>query len=190
MVIPFTLLIALTDPLGLTRPLTLWPTILPLLITTAEREPPEHVVPTLTTTHAPSKLAPTPPPLLGRGDDRCVSSAGLRAGRSGVASRVPDKDFSSFPMLPPVLPDCASAMPGLMTTTTPAQNKTVIIQSRTAFFIRISLSTTGYWDCYFAGRTRRRTPHRQFRSSIFRKCMSSPSVASPVGVMRFSPGRY
>ena len=35
-----------------------------------------------------------------------------RAGRSGSADRVPDRDFSSLPMLPPALPDCANAAPG------------------------------------------------------------------------------
>src|ERR1700687_5677480 len=88
--------------------------ILPLLTTTAVVLLPEQVVPTETTTHAPSKLPappPPPPPPLRREVDRRGSSSGLLrgAGRSGSTDREPDSDFSSLPMLPPPLPDCASA---------------------------------------------------------------------------------
>ncbi|WP_436210687.1 hypothetical protein [Bradyrhizobium sp. LjRoot220] len=65
-------------------------------------------------THAPSKFPPPLPPLFRearRGSS--ASDLGLlrRAGFSvstarGVA-REPDSDFSSLPMLPPALPDCA-----------------------------------------------------------------------------------
>ena len=63
-VTPLELLIALTAPFGLTRPLTPWPMILPLVTTTALRLLPEQVVPTLLTIHAPSK--PLTPPRLVR----------------------------------------------------------------------------------------------------------------------------
>ena len=80
-VTPLELLIALTAPLGLTRPLTPWPMILPLVTTTAFRLLPEQVVPTLLTTHAPSKLPAAPPCEARRGS----SASGLlrRAGLSG-----------------------------------------------------------------------------------------------------------
>ncbi|MBR1230925.1 hypothetical protein [Bradyrhizobium sp. AUGA SZCCT0182] len=69
-------------------------------------------------THVPSKLPPPPPPApppLFREARRGSSGSGLgllrRAGFSvstarGVV-RDPDSDFSSLPMLPPALPDCA-----------------------------------------------------------------------------------
>jgi hypothetical protein len=69
-----------------------------------------HRVPTATATQAPSKLAP-----LFRDAARGSSAAGFRAGFSRTTARgtwrEPDNDFSSLPMLPPVLPDCASASP-------------------------------------------------------------------------------
>lgn len=46
MVMPLALPTALAAPLGLTVPLTPWPTMLPLLTTTAEVLLPEQVVPT------------------------------------------------------------------------------------------------------------------------------------------------
>ncbi|WP_192740724.1 hypothetical protein [Bradyrhizobium sp. OAE829] len=95
------------EPLPLTLPLTPWVMILPLVTTTAPVVVPPQ--PTDVTIHAPSKLPP--PPL--REARRGLSASGLlrRAGFSvsiarGVA-RDPDSDFSSLPMLPPALPDCA-----------------------------------------------------------------------------------
>src|SRR3954463_5497798 len=110
MVMPLALPTAFAAPLGLTVPLTPWPIILPLLTTTAEVLPPEQVVPTPTTIQAPSKLLPPPPPPRLDAERRGASSdlLGLVA-RSGDADRAPDSDFSSLPMLPPALPDCASA---------------------------------------------------------------------------------
>ena len=112
-VTPLELLIALTAPFGLTRPLTPWPIILPLLTTTALRLLPEQVVPTLLTTHAPSKLPTPPPPPCEARRGSSVSGLLRRAGFSDStgrgASREPDSDFSSLPMLPPALPDCAIA---------------------------------------------------------------------------------
>ena len=97
------------EPLPLTVPLTPWATILPLVTTTAPVVVPPQ--PTDVTIHAPSKLPPPPPPL--REARRGLSASGLlrRAGFSvsiarGVA-RDPDSDFSSLPILPPALPDCA-----------------------------------------------------------------------------------
>ena len=55
MVMPLELPTALAEPLALTRPLTPCPMILPLLTITALVLPPEQLVPTATTTHAPSK---------------------------------------------------------------------------------------------------------------------------------------
>jgi hypothetical protein len=72
-------------------------------------------VPTATATHEPSKLPPPPlSPPLRRDARRGSSDSGLarRAGFEGSTARgvwrVPDSDFSSLPMLPPALPDCAS----------------------------------------------------------------------------------
>ncbi|MBR1283090.1 MULTISPECIES: hypothetical protein [unclassified Bradyrhizobium] len=99
------------EPLPLTLPLTPWAMILPLVTTTA----PVVVLPQPTdvTIQAPSKLPPPPPPPLLREARRGLSASGLlrRAGFSvsiarGVA-REPDSDFSSLPILPPALPDCA-----------------------------------------------------------------------------------
>jgi hypothetical protein len=97
------------EPLPLTLPLTPWAMILPLVTTTAPVVVPPQ--PTDVTIHAPSKLPPPPPPL--REARRGLSASCLlrRAGFSvsiarGVA-RDPDSDFSSLPILPPALPDCA-----------------------------------------------------------------------------------
>jgi hypothetical protein len=112
-VTPLELLIALTAPFGLTRPLTPWPMILPLVTTTAFRLLPEQVVPTLLTTHAPSKLLA---PLLcearrGSSASGLLRRAGLSDSLARGGSREPESDFSSLPILPPALPDCACAGP-------------------------------------------------------------------------------
>jgi len=109
-------------PLGLTDPELRSPEILPPEMTNLSLLLPQGV-PTATATHAPSKLppplpSPPPPPLL-RDARRGSSASGLerRAGFDGStargASREPDSDFSSLPMLPPALPDCASAVPDM-----------------------------------------------------------------------------
>lgn len=101
----------------LTVPRTPSPMILPELTTTAPLVLPPQ--PTLTTAQAPSKPPPPPPPPppLRRGDERS-SVAGLlrREGAAGSAERPeevswrePDNDFSSLPIEPPALPDCAKA---------------------------------------------------------------------------------
>jgi hypothetical protein len=102
--------------------------ILPLVTTSAVVLLREQVVPTELTIQAPSKLPPPPPPPIFRDEDRCGSSASdllRRAGRSGStergACREPDRDFSSLPMLPPVLPDCASARPGALASEAPSR---------------------------------------------------------------------
>jgi hypothetical protein len=112
--------------------------------------------PVLVKAHAPSKLPRPPPTLLGR--DRCVSSGGLCAGRSGLVSLDPDNDFSSFPMLPPALPDCASATRGLVTARSPAQNRAVVIRCRAALFIRIDL-LTNYCELPFCRPAHRHSSH-------------------------------
>ena len=108
----------LVAPFGLTDPELSSPEILPPEITNLSVLLPQGV-PTATATHAPSKLPPPPPlppsPLLFRDARRGSSASGLlrRAGFEGSTargvSREPDSDFSSLPMLPPALPDCASA---------------------------------------------------------------------------------
>ena len=109
--------------------------ILPLETTTAVVLVPEQVLPTATTTHAPSKLLLPPP----RDAERRGSSAsGLlrRAGRSGSADRgvwrEPDSDFSSLPILPPALPDCATATLGLIATASEAQSRAILVRRRMA----------------------------------------------------------
>jgi hypothetical protein len=103
-------------PFGLTEPELNSPEILPPEITNRSLALPQGE-PTATETHVPSKLPPPPPPSppLLREVRRGSSASGLarRAGFEGSAargaSREPDSDFSSFPMLPPALPDCAIA---------------------------------------------------------------------------------
>jgi hypothetical protein len=104
-----------TPPPELTVPLTPSAIILPLVTTTAPVVLPPQ--PTEVTIHAPSKLPPPPPPPLpllrearrgssgsGRG---LLRRAGLSLSTARGVARDPDSDFSSLPMLPPVLPDCA-----------------------------------------------------------------------------------
>lgn len=71
-------------------------------------------MPALETDQEPSRLPPPPP----------CEAAGRRlsfgllcfAGRCGAASRDPESDFSRLPMVPPMLPDCASICMGARTT--------------------------------------------------------------------------
>src|ERR1700738_1912108 len=110
--------------------------ILPLVTTIAVVLLPQGV-PTELTTHAPSKLPPPPPPPpppLFRAARRGSSASGLlrRAGRAVStergASREPDSDFSSLPMLPPALPDCANAKPGPNATEINKQSRQILIE--------------------------------------------------------------
>jgi hypothetical protein len=102
-----------TLPLGVTRAVPYCPVNVPPEMTTVSLELPQGV-PTLVRTHAPSMLPPPPPPALLRAR-LGASASGLlrRAGFEGAAergaSRDPDSDLSSLLMLPPPLPDCASA---------------------------------------------------------------------------------
>ena len=71
---------------------------------------------------------------------RGVSASGsLRLARSGSADRgverEPDTDFSSLPILPPALPDCANAAPAPFTMIIDAQSRAILIERRTAFAI-------------------------------------------------------
>jgi hypothetical protein len=111
-------------PFGLTEPELNSPEILPPEITNRSVALP-HGVPVATETHEPSKLPPPlpPSPPLFREARRGSSASGL-ARRAGLAdstargaSREPDNDFSSLPMLPPALPDWATAPPPAATAT-------------------------------------------------------------------------
>ena len=106
------------EPFGLTEPELSSPEMLPPLIVNRSVLLPQ---PWDRATHAPSKLPP--PPLL-RAARRGSSGSALgllrRAGFSVSTARgdvrEPDSDFSSLPMLPPTLPDCAK--PALVPTAT------------------------------------------------------------------------
>ena len=128
-----------TPPFGLTRAVPYCPTIPPLEMTTVSVELPQGV-PTLVRIHAPSILPPPlPPPPLFRGARLGASVSVLlrRAGFEGSAargvSREPDSDFSSLPMLPPALPDCARARFGKATTTSVADSRTALVRYRMRF---------------------------------------------------------
>jgi hypothetical protein len=101
------------EPFGLTEPELSSPEIRPLLIVKRSVLLPQ---PWDWATHAPSKLPPAlpPPPLLFRAARRGSAGSALgllrRVGLSVSTARgvrEPDSDFSSLPMLPPALPDCA-----------------------------------------------------------------------------------
>ena len=106
-------------------------------MTTVSEEEPQGE-PTLVRTHAPSRL---PPPPLFRGARRGSSASGLlrRAGfevsTARGASRVPDRDFSSLPTLPPALPDCAPARPGKATTASAADSTAAFSRYRVTLCI-------------------------------------------------------
>ena len=108
------------------------PTILLPAMTTVSVEVPQGE-PTLVRTHAPSKLpSPLPPRPLFRDARRGSSASGLlrRAGLEGStargALREPDSDFSSLPILPPALPDCARAGPGKATIASVAHSRAAL----------------------------------------------------------------
>src|ERR1700738_3732446 len=103
-------------------------------------------VPTATATQAPSKFpppSPAPPPLF-RAARRGSSASGLffRAGFSLSTARgvwrEPDSDFSSLPMLPPALPDCASERPVPNPTNSTSDTRPVLIERRMAFCISVA----------------------------------------------------
>jgi hypothetical protein len=103
----------LVEPFGLTDPELNSPEILPPEMTNLSVALPQGV-PTATETHEPSKLPSPPPPLLrdarrGSSDSGLARRAGLEGSTVRGFSREPDSDFSSLPMLPPALPDCATA---------------------------------------------------------------------------------
>ena len=107
-------------------------------------------VPKLATAQAPSKLPPPlPPAALFRDARRGSSAAGLlrRAGVEGSiargASREPDSDFSSLPILPPALPDCARAMPGNGTVASVAESRAALTTYRKTLGILGWLPTNG-----------------------------------------------
>lgn len=109
--------------------------IRPLVMTIAPLSVPPQ--PTLVVAHAPSKLPPPPPPPpLDRDARRGSSASGLlrRAGFDGStergASREPERDFSSLPMLPPVLPDCAQANPVPNATEINRESRPILTEGR------------------------------------------------------------
>lgn len=119
-------------------------------MTTVSEEEPQGE-PTLVRTHAPSRL---PPPPLFRGARRGSAASGLlrRAGfevsTARGASREPDRDFSSLPMLPPTLPDCAPAGLGKATTASAADSTAAFPRYRVTVCIM----------CWFPMRRPRRPP--------------------------------
>lgn len=124
-----------TDPFGLTWPVPYCPTSLPLEITTASVEL-AQVAPTLRRIHAPSRLPAPPPPLfrdarLGASASRLLRLAGLEGSAARGVAREPDSDFSSLPMLPPALPDCACAKPA--TAASVADSKAALVKVRMMF---------------------------------------------------------
>jgi hypothetical protein len=115
--------------------------ILPPEMTTRSVLPPQGV-PMALTTHAPSKLPPPlpSPPLLrdarrGSSDSGLARRAGLEDSTARGVSREPDSDFSSLPMLPPALPDCASAAPEANVANSAIDNAPDLIKRRTGFSI-------------------------------------------------------
>ncbi len=80
-------------------------------------------------------------PALLRGARRGASASGLlrRAGFSGSTARgvarEPDSDFSSLPMLPPALPDCARAISGKATMASVADSRAAFTIYRMTFCI-------------------------------------------------------
>jgi hypothetical protein len=159
-VMPLELPTALAEPLALTCPLTPSPKFCRCLQPPPSLLP-EQGVPIPTTTQAPSKLPPPPPPR--EADRRVCSTSGLlhfpdRSGSAGCgAGREPDRDFSSLPILPPALPDCASAVLGPIKTASEMQRRTTFVRVRMTFCI----NTWFQLGCSNpSGRTRR---HRRRR---------------------------
>lgn len=121
-------------PLGLTDP----------ELSSPDTEPPEMTnrsvllpqgVPEATATHVPSKL---PPPLpfvrearRGSSDSDFARRAGLDGSAARGFSRVPDSDFSSLPMLPPALPDCAIEATGESTAVIRRAPRAILIEHET-----------------------------------------------------------
>jgi len=124
---------------------------------------PEHVVPTPTTIQAPSKLPPPPPPPRLDEDLRGSSSELLgRAERSGDvdrgSEREPESDFSSLPILPPALPDCAKPELGVIASISRVQSRAAVSRETITFGMAINFQINK--GCAITGRSRRRTRHR------------------------------
>jgi hypothetical protein len=127
----------LVEPFGLTDPELNSPETLPPEMTNLSLLLPQGV-PTATATHDPSKLPPPPPPLLFRdarsSDSDLARRAGLEDSTARGFSREPDSDFSSLPMLPPALPDCATAAPEMATEISSAW-RIILIERRAEYSI-------------------------------------------------------
>ena len=113
------------------------PTILLPVMTTVSVELPQGV-PTLVSAHAPSRLLPPLPPLfrdarLGASVSGLLRRSGFEGSAARGVAREPDSDFSSFPMLPPALPDCARARPGKTTIASVADSRAAVVRCRMTF---------------------------------------------------------
>jgi hypothetical protein len=108
------------------------------------------------------ELLPPPPPLLR--DARRGSSvsdvprrAGFEDSTERGASREPESDFSSLPMLPPALPDCASAAADPNAADMSRESTAILIERSAACFI---INCFQYLERKFIGRTHRHKPRR------------------------------
>jgi hypothetical protein len=126
--------------------------ILPPEITTRSVLLPQGV-PMALTTHAPSKLPPPPPPLSpppllrdarrGSSDSDLARRAGFEGSTARGFSREPDSDFSSLPMLPPALPDCASVASVGNTAEIRNEQRAILIERRTVHRIMSCFQSFG-----------------------------------------------
>lgn len=130
------------EPLGLTWPELSSPEMLPPETTKRSVLLPQGV-PFAMATHVPSKFPP-PLVLLPREARRGSSVAGLSF-REGFslwtargAWREPDSDFSSLPMLPPALPDCANARLAPDPIDSNSDRRPVLIDGKIAFCIGVA----------------------------------------------------
>ncbi|WP_157088687.1 hypothetical protein [Bradyrhizobium jicamae] len=110
-----------------------------------------HGEPTATETQEPSKLPPPPPPpppplrdaRRGSSDSGLARRAGFEGSTVRGASREPDSDFSSLPMLPPALPDCADAWPDPNAVSSKTENRQDLIKPGDLLFITASSNRIG-----------------------------------------------
>jgi hypothetical protein len=73
-----------------------------------------------------------------------LRAAGFEGSTERGATREPDSDFSSLPMLPPALPDCASARLGANAAISNTENPQTLIKSWNLAFIKVlSIGSVG-----------------------------------------------